>query len=1100
MMERWTVSILFANSVVGYLAQEETYSKCNDRVIKLCTFLRTRRPRSLFLEDMLTFSLYIRNAGQAKVAQRHLETYLDSLRDSDEPIRRGIAHIKMADARNFEAGRETEVVSHLDQAFHLLTRSNHLYGLALCQFRRICLAQQETRTLKERIRDLIDLSADFGKVGAASPWWSCVSTAIAWMELPSDSFSDFSSCVTLIKNALEQVHNRHAILSLECFLMRPWIFDPTNIYQVHQQLEGLLERPHRGLVPDLEHLILRSLTRCCDIMFDRSGASRWSQRLFESRVSKLNIAERSSALEHLARCRKVELEVKLHLIPRTAHDQRMQSLQQLYYEMARLEEWIERDIQHGLFRFCEQKRSLHADLLRVMHREDSEGFSTQMTEGNRHLSTTDGKEAPEGGYFGFTDLVTLQQQGKHKEALKSAQSSLARVMEEKRWSMLVQGYANFVCACACVNVIKYSSPGIPHVELDSIRDILLLTSRKAVELEEKAGLELTVLTRSYPYLLALTWAIKFQKSMEKEQLFKEAESFLEKVHRQLETHRRRTSGSPDMESFARKRDVVSTGVISDVYKYAGQFYLEFDKLAITWKWMQRGKGRALLEILRRREISEGSLATALAKVDLVEATTTTDPRSLTQIDVSISDAKPTTLESSAASKIELKSGLSTLADSLATKVPRYVVIAEDFKLFSRVADQMSGGTKAFLIDWFIPSSRQAASGLSTLIVSCRTWLIDKFSQGQLLERHVQEWADEHLDFHPDEPKPLEYKKGALKPLRHLMVGIEEMTSEGDLLVLTPSAPLSLLPLHAIAVDGAPLIERNQVVYSSSLALMKQCISRSRDPDFRSGRRLEDAIFTAAFEAPDGKVEREEILSSVAAIAEHFAASKILGKELTVAAFRNALESSSWIHYHGHAHYERLDGLKQYFDLSSKLPSDTTCSAPSYRADAEDPNAHADEADPSQDFLVPPYLNTILSSPATDTTSGSQSSTRLTAAEIFSMTLPPGAFICCIACDSGSHDAYGGTEPFGLVPALLCAGAASVLGTLWPIESETGRTFSRHFYASVETQLGEAEASGTDAINLARAVGEAVGEVRKWRTDPYSWAAFVLHGAPLYRFR
>lgn len=116
-----------------------------------------------------------------------------------------------------------------------------------------------------------------------------------------------------------------------------------------------------------------------------------------------------------------------------------------------------------------------------------------------------------------------------------------------------------------------------------------------------------------------------------------------------------------------------------------------------------------------------------------------------------------------------------------------------------------------------------------------------------------------------------------------MIGVEEMTSEGDLLVLTPSAPLSLLPLHAIAVDGVPLIERNQVVYSSSLALMKQCISRSRDPDFRPGRTLKNANFTATFDEPDGEIERKEILSSVAAIAENLASSTILGKELTVPA-------------------------------------------------------------------------------------------------------------------------------------------------------------------------------------------------------------------------
>ena len=1099
-MERWTISILLANSNVGYLGQEETFKKCNDRVIKICAFLRTRRPRSLFLEDMLTFSLSIRNTEQAKIVQQHLEMYLESLRDSDDSIRQGIAHIKMADAQSFEAERERETILHLDQAFHLLSKSKTVYGLTFCQFRRICLCQKETRTRRERIMDLIKLSADFVKVGAAGPWWICVSTAIGWMETPSDSISEFSSYVTTIKNALEQVNNRHGIFQLECLLSRPWIFDPANVYQVSQRLESYLEQPHKGLVPGFEHQIFRSLGRCCEDMFDHSGASRWKQRLFESRVSKLDIAERSGALEQLVRCRKVEIEHTLHLLPKTAHDQRRRSLQHLDYERARLEEWIEVDTQHGFLGLCEQKRRLSVDLVRAIRREDSEGFATQINEGSQYSSTTDDKRIPKGGYLGFSDLVTLQQQGKHNEALDLAQASLTRVMNEQRWSLQEQGYANFVCACACVNLIKSSLRDTPLYRLGSTLDVLLRTSRKAVELEEKAGLEHTMLTRSLPYLSALQWTIKLHKPTERDQLFKEADDFLGKVYRRLENYRRRTSSSPDMKSFARKRDVVSTGVVSDVYRYAGQFYIQFGRLTETWKWMQRGKGRALLEILRRREIPDSSLATALAKADLVEATTTAHRESLTPLDISVTNAEDTALESSTLSQAKLKSNLSMIADSLATKVPQYVVIAEDFKLFTQVADQISGGTKAFLIDWFIPSSRQAYLGLSMLIINCRNWLIDQFNREQFLECDVQEWADDYLDFYKDELKRLEYMKSALKPLRPLMIGVEEMTSEGDLLVLTPSAPLSLVPLHAIAVDGIPLIERNQLVYSSSLALMKQCIFRSRDPDFRSGRTLKNAIFTAAFEQPGGEVEREEILSSVATIADHFGSSKVLGKELTISTLRHALESSSWIHYHGHAHYERLDGLRQAFDLSSTVSTGTTFPSLNSSAESESPTTPADETDSAQDFLVPPDLNNQLSSPNSHATSGYQSSTYLTAAEIFSMTIPTGAFICCIACDSGTQDLYSRNEPFGLIPALLCAGAASVLGTLWPIESETGRRFSSHFYASIEVQLREAEASGTNAINLARALSEAVGEVRMWRSDAYSWAGFVLHGAPLYRFR
>ena len=73
-------------------------------------------------------------------------------------------------------------------------------------------------------------------------------------------------------------------------------------------------------------------------------------------------------------------------------------------------------------------------------------------------------------------------------------------------------------------------------------------------------------------------------------------------------------------------------------------------------------------------------------------------------------------------------------------------------------------------------------------------------------------------------------------------------------------------------------------------------------------------------------------------------------------------------------------------------------------------------------------------------------------------------------------------------------------TLWPIESETGRIFTKYFYANVREQLAEAELRGRNTIDLASALSDSVRELKKWRSDPYSSAAFVLHGSPLYRFK
>lgn len=95
----------------------------------------------------------------------------------------------------------------------------------------------------------------------------------------------------------------------------------------------------------------------------------------------------------------------------------------------------------------------------------------------------------------------------------------------------------------------------------------------------------------------------------------------------------------------------------------------------------------------------------------------------------------------------------------------------------------------------------------------------------------------------------------------------------------------------------------------------------------------------------------------------------------------------------------------------------------------------------------------------------------------------------------------GDEPLGLVSALLYAGATSVLGSLWPIPSWVGRSFTEKFYSSLKEQQDRRENTDSSAendaiLNVAAAVRDAVQEIRRspGTKQPYFWAPFVLHGA------
>ena len=115
-------------------------------------------------------------------------------------------------------------------------------------------------------------------------------------------------------------------------------------------------------------------------------------------------------------------------------------------------------------------------------------------------------------------------------------------------------------------------------------------------------------------------------------------------------------------------------------------------------------------------------------------------------------------------------------------------------------------------------------------------------------------------------------------------------------------------------------------------------------------------------------------------------------------------------------------------------------------------------------------------------------------DFFQINLRQAPHISLMACASTAQAVTPGDEPLGLVTALLCAGAASVLGTAWPVQSRTARAFAKRFMVNLYGAGGDSDCGGF--LDLAVAVREAVLDLRESATTriPYHWAAFVLHGS------
>lgn len=276
------------------------------------------------------------------------------------------------------------------------------------------------------------------------------------------------------------------------------------------------------------------------------------------------------------------------------------------------------------------------------------------------------------------------------------------------------------------------------------------------------------------------------------------------------------------------------------------------------------------------------------------------------------------------------------------------------------------------------------------------------------------WKRQWLDAEPgsgsafqDEDTEEEDDEFSLCKLDRLVTPLQKLTTKGDLLVFVPTGILHSIPLQALWIeDGTPAIVRNPIVFSASLTVFSQCCQRAAEaitlpsalPEKQEGRRRKLCwnIVGVLEDNPGCRFpskERRKVYNAISLLAERHGAAWSTGPAVTRRFFSESIQQSTLFHYHGHC------------QLDQNVPADQSLQL------GDGP---------------------------------------LAARDVFGMKLRS-LHMTLVACDSASQGIKDGDEPLGLVTALLCAGAGSVLGTLWPTASGTGRFFSEQFYAELEIQ-------------------------------------------------
>jgi CHAT domain-containing protein len=365
---------------------------------------------------------------------------------------------------------------------------------------------------------------------------------------------------------------------------------------------------------------------------------------------------------------------------------------------------------------------------------------------------------------------------------------------------------------------------------------------------------------------------------------------------------------------------------------------------------------------------------------------------------------------------------------------------------------------------------------------------------------VDRWVKDNLD---GVEKPLNARQieaeDAFKPLiwlKELVEPILKLTEPGDLLVLSATGKLHRVPIHAAVIDQdkesernpfKTLIERNPVVYVPSMTVFEQCMSRkaSMEPDLRSPMTEAnpdgaEGIVLGVYEDPNNpgwEVEQCNIYNMCDTVSATMNWGKAhCGKAVSRTVFETACQADI-VHFSGHFQYDSpvLDQGIVLAPTEDVAPSNN--SGPD--APTESPVKAMAEASISTDPAVHLPLHRIFS-----------------VTDILRTPIRASHF-SLIGCASAFQSIQTGDEPLGVIAALLCAGARSVTGTLWPIDSGVGREFSTQFYSHFQKRNMPG-----DIVDLAVALQKTVIRLKRGHATqaPYFWASFVLHGAWFYQRR
>jgi CHAT domain-containing protein len=648
----------------------------------------------------------------------------------------------------------------------------------------------------------------------------------------------------------------------------------------------------------------------------------------------------------------------------------------------------------------------------------------------------------EASRFAATDSIRLCLSKKDfAKAMKLARAALEKYSMEQDLMQVAQCH-QMLFSCYYRPFDFSCHPRTQSVKVDQI----LNQARTAIAAYENLGPHRTPVE----FLIEISMAFEElgRYSMDrKSELYHETLKYLEVAETTCERMRKDLSPSSGLASLLQKRILVSYRWHQEIYTRAQRIALAVGDAQQVWFWTQKAKARALSDMVASQLISRGQLRIMTAEgheagnllreeAQLMKALQSATRFEGTSLRRKLDD-------------LRAKEDYSALGPILGSMTGKLEPQDLGWLFESSVAMHLPANAKIVLVDWL-------AVGDVIVMLTMDESLVPQLCPLEVTLSQVILWKRRNMA----QKKPLSEDEHLIErnKLNGLVSELETCTAKEDLLVLCPSAALHGLPFHALKVGSTNLIDRNLVIYTQSLTLLRQCYERANDRrKGRSGNLRGE--FMAVYEDEACKDETEKIFDCVTNIAASFNSQPKLGVDANRKNFAKIAGDTDILHYHGHMAYHP-NVLCQALVLSEGGTFPDQGGKQGLQNSVSEARRHHD------------YF---------------------TVHDAFSLRINA-SLATIIACGSVVQDIAPGDEPLGLLSALLYAGTSTIVSTLWPVDSADGRRFASVFFKNLRSQLNK-DAS-LSPVNLAVAFREAIKRIRKVKDKHllYHWAGFVMHGA------